>query len=94
MRPREADRYMPVSPMAEWKLCTLHALHYGLGADRAPWRAIFHRTECGEEQEIGLLYSELKAEVERLEAAGHSVPADFREALKMMESAKEFRPLA
>jgi acetyl-CoA carboxylase alpha subunit len=55
---------------------------------------MFHRTEGEEEQEIGLLYSELSAEVERLEAAGLPVPADFREALKMMESAKEFRPLA
>lgn len=80
--------------MAEWKLRTLHALHYGTGPDRAPWRAMFGRTEGGEEQEVGFLYSELKAEVERLEAAGHPVPADFREALKMMESAKEFRPLA
>jgi hypothetical protein len=51
--------------MAEWKLRTLHALHYGTGPDRAPWRAIFGRTEGGEEQEIGLLYSELKAKVER-----------------------------
>ena len=52
--------------MAEWKLYTLHALHYGTGPDRAPWRAKFRRTEGEKEQEIGLLYSELKAEVERL----------------------------
>jgi hypothetical protein len=80
--------------MAEWKLHTLHAQSYGTGPDRAPWLALFCRTEEGEEQEIGLLYSELKAEVERLEADGHPVPLDFREALKMMENAKEFRPLA
>lgn len=82
--------------MAEWKLQPLLAGQYGTGPDRAPWRAIFHRTVDGEEQEIGFLYSKLKAEVERLEAAGDPVPADFRKALTMMESDndKGVRPLA
>lgn len=65
-----------------------------LGPDNAPWRAMFRRREGEEEKEIGLVYSELSAEVERLEAEGQPVPKAFLEAMRMMENAKEFRPLA
>lgn len=78
--------------MAEWKLHTMIALHHGTGPDNAPWRAMFRREGEGGE-EIGLLYSELLAEVKRLEAEGQQVPDAFREALQEMEDKKEFRPL-
>lgn len=77
--------------MAEWRLHTLHAMSYGTGPDNAPWRAMFRRSENGEEQEIGLLHSEIVAEVQRLEAGGFAVPASFREAIAMIESSS--RPL-
>jgi len=81
--------------MAEWKLHTLLAgPQHGLGPDNAPWRAMFHRRDGERTEEIGLLYSELSAEVKRLEGEGQPVPAAFREAMRMMERAKEYRPLA
>lgn len=80
--------------MSEWKLYGMFASHYGDGPDQSPWRAIFKRAVDGREEEAGFLYSQLSAEVARLEAARLAVPVDFREALLMMETAKDLRPLA
>ena len=80
--------------MTEWKLHTMIAQHHGLGPDNAPWRAMFRRGEGEGQEEIGLLHSELLAEVKRLEAEGQPIPEAFREAIRQMENAKEFRPLA
>ena len=80
--------------MAEWKLYTFLAVHYGLGPDNEPWRAMFRRSDGERDEEIGLLHSELLAEVERLEEQGQPVPEAFREAIRKMEEVKGSRPLA
>lgn len=56
--------------------------------DRAPWQAIFVNPDG---QEVGYVYSELLAEVARLETAGLPVPDAFREALREMETSNRPR---